>query len=68
MAGGNPGDQRFCRDGVWELRFDCGPGYWVYFARLAADRVLLLGGGSKRSQSADITAAVSYWADYRRRQ
>jgi putative addiction module killer protein len=52
MADGNPGDQRFCRDGVWQLRIDCGPGYRVYFARPSKDRVLLLCGGSKRSQSA----------------
>lgn len=27
---GNFGDHRFCRDGVWELRIDAGPGYRVY--------------------------------------
>jgi putative addiction module killer protein len=68
MADGNPGDQRFCRDGVWELRIDCGPGYRVYFVRPGADRVLLLGGGSKGSQSADIAAAVAHWADYKERE
>jgi putative addiction module killer protein len=68
MADGNPGDRRFCRDGVWELRIDCGPGYRVYFAKSCADRILLLGGGSKRSQSADIAAAVARWADYEERR
>ena len=68
MAGGNPGDHRFCRDGVWELRIDCGPGYRVYFARASANRVVLLCGGSKRGQSADIATAAAYWADYRERQ
>jgi len=68
LAGGNPGDQRFCRDGVWELRIDCGPGYRVYFARPSADRVLLLCGGSKRGQQADIAAATAHWADYKERQ
>src|SRR3546814_8993288 len=29
---GNFGDHRFCRDGVWELRVDVGPGYRVYYA------------------------------------
>lgn len=37
MGNGNPGDQRFCRGGVWELRIDCGPGYRVYFARPRKD-------------------------------
>jgi putative addiction module killer protein len=68
MADGNPGDQRFCRDGVWELRVDCGPGYRVYFARPTANRVLLLYGGSKRSQSIDITTAVAYWGAYMERR
>jgi putative component of toxin-antitoxin plasmid stabilization module len=30
--------------------------------------MLLLGGGSKRSQSADIAAAVARWADYKERE
>jgi putative addiction module killer protein len=68
LASGNPGDVRFCRDGVWEIRVDCGPGYRVYFARPSADRALLLCGGPKRRQSADIAAATAHWADYRGRQ
>ena len=68
LTHGNPGDQRFCRDGVWEMRIDCGPGYRVYFVRPTADRVLLLCGGSKRSQSADIIAAAANWADYQERR
>ena len=27
---GNFGDHRFCREGVWEMRIDAGPGYRVY--------------------------------------
>jgi putative addiction module killer protein len=68
MADGNPGDQRFCRDGVWELRVDCGPDYRVYFARPTPNRVLLLYGGSKRGQSTDITTAIAYWGAYKERQ
>jgi putative addiction module killer protein len=33
VAGGNFGDHKFCREGVWELRIDFGPGYRVYYAR-----------------------------------
>lgn len=68
LAIGNPGDQRFCRDGVWELRVDCGPGYRVYFARLTNDRAILLGGGAKRSQEADIAAAVARLNAYKERK
>jgi putative addiction module killer protein len=32
MENGNFGDHKFCRDGVWELRIDVGPGYRVYYA------------------------------------
>lgn len=64
LAMGNLGDERFCRDGVWELRIDCGPGYRVYFTRLARDRILLLGGGSKSTQRADIAQAAERLRDY----
>lgn len=64
---GNFGDCRFCRDGVWELRIDVGPGYRVYYARAAARVVLLLAGGDKGSQDRDIASAVEYWKDWQRR-
>jgi len=64
---GNFGDCKFCRDGVWELRIDVGPGYRVYYAQSGRTIVLLLCGGSKRTQVKDINAAVAYWTDYRRR-
>lgn len=53
VAKGNFDDHRFCQDRVWELRIDYGPGYRVYYARAGETVVLLLCGGSKRSQSAD---------------
>ena len=68
VTNGNFGDHRFCRDGVWELRIDYGPGYRVYYAREGETVVLLLCGGSKRSQSAAIKEAARYWLDYRRRR
>lgn len=68
VANGNFGDHRFCRDGVWELRIDYGPGYRVYYAREGETVVVLLCGGSKQSQPADIKEAARYWLDYRRRR
>ena len=65
---GSLGDHKFCEDGVWELRIDFGPGYRVYYGQDAATTVLLLCGGSKRSQSADIKQAVRYWLDYQGRK
>ena len=64
---GHFGDHAFCRDGVWELRIDRGPGYRVYYARMGRDAILVLGGGDKRSQSADITAAIASWRHEKRR-
>ena len=54
---GNFGDHKFCRDGVWELRIDAGPGYRVYYGLAGHRQVLLLCGGDKRTQDADIDRA-----------
>ncbi len=67
LAAGNFGDCKPLRDGVWELRIDWGPGYRVYYAKVGRMCLLLLCGGDKRKQSADIDRAVEYWNDYRRR-
>ena len=64
---GNFGDHKFCRDGVWELRVDVGPSYRVYYAQAGSQVVLLLCGGDKRSQDADIARAVKNWQDWQRR-
>jgi putative addiction module killer protein len=64
---GNFGDHKFCRDGVWELRIDIGPGYRVYYAIAGKQIILLLCGGDKRSQRADIDRACEYWLDWQRR-
>ena len=67
LAVGNFGDCKPLRDGVWELRIDWGPGYRIYYAMIGRTCVLLLCGGDKRRQSADIRRAVDYWNDYQRR-
>jgi len=67
MAAGNFGDCKPLADGVWELRIDYGPGYRVYYARSGKELVLLLIGGDKRKQQADIDTALTYWKDWNRR-
>jgi putative addiction module killer protein len=67
MELGNFGDHRFCRDGVWELRIDVGQGYRVYYAIAGAQVVLLLSGGDKRTQDAEIERACTYWLDWQGR-
>jgi putative addiction module killer protein len=64
----NFGDHKFCQEGVWELGIDFGPGYRVYYAQSQKAVVLLLAGGSKKSQTSDIADAVRYWRGYQRRE
>lgn len=61
---GNLGDHRSVGEGVWEARCHFGPGYRIYFAKPVATIVLLLVGGDKASQRADIDKAQKLWADY----
>jgi putative addiction module killer protein len=65
LEAGNFGVAKPLREGVLELRLDFGPGYRVYFGREGMDLIILLGGGSKRRQDADIAAAVERWKRYR---
>jgi putative addiction module killer protein len=67
LAAGNPGDCKALGNGVWELRVDWGPGYRVYYAPVGRKLVVLLCGGDKRKQSADIKCAAKYWKDYQER-
>ena len=57
LAAGNPGDVAPVGEGVSELRVDVGPGYCVYFTRRGRAVIILLAGGSKHTQTADIRAA-----------
>ncbi|PIO99603.1 type II toxin-antitoxin system RelE/ParE family toxin [Pleomorphomonas carboxyditropha] len=61
---GNFGDFKPLRDGVHELRIDVGPGYRVYYARSGRTVMLLLCGGSKRTQDNDIDRACGCWRDW----
>ena len=67
VAAGNFGDHKPLTEGVWELRIDQGPGYRVYYALSGKHVVLLLVGGDKRRQQADIETAVDYWKDWQQR-
>jgi putative addiction module killer protein len=54
---GNFGDVKPVGEGVSELRIDYGPGYRVYFQQIGDVLVLLLIGGTKKTQDADIAKA-----------
>lgn len=54
---GNPGDVAPVGAGVSEMRIHYGPGYRVYFVQRGAEIVVLLCGGDKKTQAADIETA-----------
>ena len=58
LSDGNAGDVAPVGGGVSEMRIDCGSGYRVYFKKHGRELVILLAGGNKRTQSADIAAAI----------
>ena len=64
---GNFGDDKSVGAGVHELRVDVGPGYRVYFGRQGDVIVVLLCGGSKKTQEKDIGKAKILWAEYKER-
>lgn len=62
---GNPGDVKPVGEGVSELRIDYGPGYRVYYMQRGPVLVILLCGGDKGSQDADIAKAKRIAADWK---
>jgi len=68
MEGGNFSAAKAVGAGISELRLDFGPGYRVYFGKDGERLVILLAGGSKKRQQADIEAAQALWAEYKRRK
>lgn len=56
-AAGNLGDIKPVGDGVSEMRVDVGAGYRVYFTMRNIVVIVLLAGGDKSSQTADIRRA-----------
>jgi putative addiction module killer protein len=65
LEAGNFGSVKVLQQGVFEVRMDFGPGYRVYFGRHDHTIIVLLGGGSKRRQDADIAAAIERWSRYK---
>ncbi len=65
LEDGNFGDVRSVGEGVHELRIHMGAGWRLYFVRRGAELVILLCGGSKRSQARDISRAKALAAEYK---
>lgn len=54
--------------GVFEYKIDFGPGYRIYFGQEGQMFIILLGGGSKKTQNRDIKIARGRWATYKTRR
>ena len=54
--------------GIGEYRIDWGPGYRVYLAKDGETLIILLGGGTKKRQQADIANALVLHAEYKARK
>lgn len=66
LEAGNFSAVKGAGEGIYELRMDFGPGYRVYFGKDGEKLVILLGGGTKKRQEADIKAAQDLWLEYKR--
>ena len=64
LALGNPGDVKPVANGVSEMRIDYGPGYRIYFLQ-RGPIIVLLCGGTKRTQRSDIRRAIDIAGDWR---
>ena len=54
--------------GIFEYKLIYGPGYRIYYGRDGDLLILLLGGGTKKTQSKDILSAKQRWVDYKKRK
>jgi putative addiction module killer protein len=68
VQAGNFGDSEPVGEGVLELRVHIGAGYRVYCGRHGKSVVVLLSGGDKSTQVADIKRAKELWSQWKRRQ
>jgi len=68
MERGNLGDCEPVGEGVSERRIFGDPAIRVYFGTDGNEIIVLLTGGYKGGQQADIAAAKEYWADYKARK
>ena len=55
---GNLGDVKPVGEGVFEMREHFGPGWRMYYVQHGAALIVMLGGGEKSTQAADIAKAI----------
>lgn len=62
----NYGDCESVGGGIYELKIHYGAGYRVYFAE-QEETIVLLMGGSKKTQTKDIQKSKKFWHEFRER-
>ena len=65
MEAGHFSDSKTLTGGICERRIHSGPGYRIYYGIEDLKIVVLLLGGTKRSQALDIRKAKRMWHDYK---
>lgn len=65
VQAGNLGDVKPVGEGVSELRVHAGAGYRVYIGQHAKSVIILLCGGDKNTQAADIKRAKQFWQEWK---
>lgn len=65
---GNFGNHEPVGEGVYELKFDTGPGYRIYYTITRGSIIFLLAAGTKRTQDKDIAKAKEYLDDFKTRK
>lgn len=56
---GNLGDVEPVGEGVYEMREHFGPGWRMYYVKMGDALIVMLGGGDKSTQQADINRAIA---------
>ncbi len=62
----NPYEKWF--EGIGEYRINWGPGYRIYIIQDGSELIILLGGGTKKTQPADIKKAKELYEEYKTRK
>jgi putative addiction module killer protein len=62
--GGSKKSIKALKGGVFEIKIPSGPGLRVYFAETNNELILLILGGTKKTQTTDISTAKTYWRNY----
>lgn len=68
VGNGNLSNVKSVGSGVHECVIDWGPGYRVYLGKDGDKLIILLGGGTKKSQQKDIDRAKELWQEYKKRK